>query len=194
MDTLHVHAHRLLHQAVFLEAVRIDQRADQRALGVTVESALLLVEGRGRGGGGRQGDRAVAGDAVGARVRFPRLGRAFVALRRPLLLPGREWLEQLPVDEEVAEYAAWTPWHTVGPPLDARGILLVNEDASTPDQLTSLSVVRSSRDVVQCAGEAGLEQQESVVGGSDVAVEGWLQRPARAGTHVGRQLDRCLSW
>lgn len=184
VDPLHVHAHRLLHQAVFLEAVRIDQRPDQRALGVTVESSLLL-ERRGRGCGGRQGDRAVAGDAVVAWVRFPRLGRPFVALRRPLLLPGREWLEQLPVDEEVPEDPARTPRHTVRPSLDARGVLLVDEHASTPDQLTPLSIVRSPGDVVQRAGEAGLEQEESVMGGSDMAVEGWLQRPTGARAHVG---------
>lgn len=31
------------------------------------------------------------------------------------------------------------------------------------------------------------------MGGSDVAVERWLQRPTGAGAHVGRQFDDALS-
>ena len=187
VHALHVHAHRLLHQPVFLEAVRVDQRPDECALRVAIEPTLLL-EGRRRGRRGRQRDRTAAGDAVVARVRFTGFRRPFAPLRRPLLLTRRERLEQLAVDEEVPEDPTRAPRHPVRPSLDAGGVLFVDEDATAPDELAPFPVMRSSRDVVQDAGQAGLEQQQGVVGRSDMAVEGRLQRPAGARAHVGRQL------
>lgn len=114
-----------------------------------------------------------------ARIGLPgptcRHGPSSGLLHGAFLLPGGKGLVQLAVDEEVAQDATGAPSNAVGPSFDPRGVLLVDEDAPTAHEMSPLPVVRATRHMVQDAGQTGLEEQQSILGGCDVAVESGLQ-------------------
>lgn len=56
-----------------------------------------------------------------------------LALDSSFLVAWREILVQLSVDQVIAEDPAGTPILAVGPPLDSRGRLFVDEDISAAD-------------------------------------------------------------
>jgi hypothetical protein len=51
-------------------------------------------------------------------------------LLRLLLFTGGEGLIQLSIYKEISHDSAWTPGHTVGPSLDTRSILFVDENVT----------------------------------------------------------------
>lgn len=73
------------------------------------------------------------------------------------LLTGRERFVEFAIDQEIAQDATGAPGDAVSPPLDTRGVLLVDEDATAADKLGPLSVVGAAGDVVEDTGKAGLE-------------------------------------
>ena len=175
-DACDCHGHGLLDQPVALEAVTVDQRADQLPLNL---------------GGGTSIRREIGRLSLCIR---PHVGSSSIwlagaagtscrLLHRSLLLSGRKGFVELSVDEEVAEYAAWTPGDSICPSLDSRSIFLVYEDASTSNEITAFSVVRSPWYMRKVPLQAGLEENQCILRGGYVALEGWLKRRS-AGRHV----------
>lgn len=105
-----------------------------------------------------------------------------------LLLTGRKGFFEFPVDEEIAEDPTRTPGDTVGPSLDAGGVLLVDEDTAAADEMAAFPVMRPTGDMVQDAGEAGFEEDQGIVSGRDVAGEGRLEDGGSAVDHIEERL------
>lgn len=72
-------------------------------------------------------------------------------LEGSLLLSGREWLVQLPIDEEIAEDAARAPGDAISPSLNARSMLFVDEDVSTSNEILAFAIMRASGYVIETA-------------------------------------------
>lgn len=177
------HTHGLLDQPRILEAVRIDKRTDQGSLYLRLMCAVTSKRTRGRRGWG-----VALGGAIMARIGLARPAggsRSTVGLLHgALLLTRREGLLEFSVDEEVAENSTGTPGHAVGPSLDARRVLLVDEDASTADEMTALPVMRATRDMVQDAGQTGFEENQGICGGRNISRECGLQDGSCTVDHV----------
>lgn len=73
-------------------------------------------------------------------------------LQGSLLFTWGKRLLKLSVDEEVAQDAAGTPRDAVSPSLDTGSMLLIDEDVAAPDEILTLSVVWSSRYVIELTG------------------------------------------
>lgn len=105
---------------------------------------------------------------------------ATIAVLLPLessfLLSGGEWLFQLAIDEEVAENAAGTPGDAVGPSLDARSMLFVDEDVSGGNEILAFAVMGASRHVSEAALQTRLEEGEGIHGGGYMAPKGGHKR------------------
>jgi hypothetical protein len=144
-DARHSDAHCLLHQPGILEAVRIDEGADQSAFNVRLRWAVS--EG-GRRGGGRVGLAIAFWARVGLTGASGLTRTAIALLHGTFLLAGREGLVELAVDEEIAEDTAGTPGDAVGPSFDAGRVLFVDENTAAAHKMTALSIVRSSRHMV----------------------------------------------
>jgi hypothetical protein len=129
-----------------------------------------LKTGRGRKAWWAQtpGLEAVLGDAAIA-------GLFLRSLESSFLLSRREGPIQLPVYEKVVQNTAWTPGDTVGPPLNTGRMLLVDKDVATLDQVGSLLIMRSARDMMQSASQTCLKDEKGVQRVGNVALVGWLE-------------------
>lgn len=85
-------------------------------------------------------------------------------LERTLLFTGGERLLKLSVDEKVAKDAARAPGDAIGPALDARRVLFIDEDVSTLDKILTFAIVWSARHMVELTRESCLEEDEGING------------------------------
>lgn len=83
-------------------------------------------------------------------------------------------LVELAVDEEVGERARRAPRQAVGPPLDARLLLVKDEDGARDDVLALLELLEAAGDLGEEAALAALEDEEGVEGRLDEPAEGWI--------------------
>ena len=83
---------------------------------------------------------------------------------------------------EVTQDPAWTPVAAICPSLDATLVGIVDEDVAAADE-TTFTILQATSDARDRAAPGGLEQQERVESGDNMATEGWLHRMlGRAGT------------
>lgn len=187
---LEVDADCLLDQAVLLEGIRVDQRAHQRSLRVGRLTRAHDVADCCKGG-------AVT-LAIGTVGPVDAAIALLLLLESPLLLSGGERLLQLAVDEEVAEDAAGAPGDAVGPALDARGMLFVDEDVSAGNEVLAFAVMGAARNVRDAALQASLKEDGRIHGGGYMAIEGRRERcyGSRHGdlVHVSRNLVLGVFW
>lgn len=191
-DALEVDADCLLDQPPLLEGVRVNQRANQGS---------LRVGGLSRAHGVADGcvadcckRRAVLGMAlaVGAFGPVDAAVAGLLLLESSLLFSGRKRLFELAVDEEVAKDAAGAPGDAVGPPLDARRMLFVDEDISAGNQVLAFAVMGAARNVRDAALQASFKEDGRIHSGGYMANEGRRERchGSRHGdfVHVSRNL------
>lgn len=192
-DALEVDADCLFDQAILLEGIRVNQRANQRSLRVCRLSRAHDVADCRKG-------RAVVvvALAVGAVGPVDAAIALLLLLESPLLFSGGERLLQLAVDEEVAEDAAGAPGDAVGPALDARGMLFVDEDVSAGNEVLAFAVMGAARNVRDAALQTGLKEDGRIHGGGYMAIEGRRERcyGSRHGdfVHVSRNLVLGVCW
>lgn len=98
-----------------------------------------------------------------------------LALEGTLLLTRRGLSIELTIDQKVIENAAGAPVEAIGPALDAGGMLLVNEDVARADEGVTLTVVWTTRNVVEATIETSFEQDEGLPGIKDDALVCWRQ-------------------
>ena len=139
-DSLDGNTHGLLHQAIGLETVRVDQGTD--------ELPLHLCRGFFWPKGGLRSGWRVAALIAGCLwscIRITRsAGSTLLVLVRAFLLAGRKGFVEFSIDQEVSQDATRAPSNTISPALDSRGILFVNEDAAASNELIALAVVRAT--------------------------------------------------
>lgn len=102
-----------------------------------------------------------------------------------LLLSWRKRFLEFSIDEKIAQDATWGPSDPIGPALDTGGVFFVNEDAPGAHEVGALSIMRATGNMMQDAGETGLEKNQSVLGGGHIAGESGFQHGSGAVHHGG---------
>ena len=83
--------------------------------------------------------------------------RSLAPLRSSLLLSGWKRAVELAIDEKISQDSAWAPRYAIGPSLNARGCLLVNEDISTDDERIPFPIVWPTETMSQGAVKTSLK-------------------------------------
>lgn len=117
-------------------------------------------------------------------------GGVFALFQSSLLLAWREWLIKLTINEVVSKDPARAPGDAVCPTFDAGRMLLVYENVAALDEVLSLTIMRSSRHMVQVTSQASLKQQQCVKGAVDKPLIGGHQRVDWIGRHRDGVLGR----
>lgn len=90
----------------------------------------------------------------------------------------------LSIDEEIVQNTAGAPSDAVSPAFDTRGALLVNEDVTTSNKLSSLPVMGTTGNMWTVAAKGSFDEHEGIPGRfeeANVAGDDWNRLTRHAG-------------
>lgn len=140
-NALNCDAHGLLHKAVCLETIRVDQGTDELPLHVC---GRLLGAKRCCLRSGRRVAAFVAGSFGSCIWIAWSTGSSLLILIGSLLLARRKGLIEFSIDQEIPKDPAGAPGNAISPAFNARRVLLIDEDTATPDELVAFAVMRAA--------------------------------------------------
>lgn len=156
-----------LDEAIDLEGIRVDERANQRPLGIFADGRMVQ--------GGSRGSKVAHARSRKAIILGDSCWRALLLLQRPLLFARRKGLLELSIDEKVSEDAARAPRDAIGPAFDAGSVLFIDEDAAAADKVLALPVVRSARHMIEQTGQRAFKKHQGIEGRGYMALPRWIE-------------------